>query len=140
MIPYSQNIHRRRFPEKQQHPLCRNLGCVKKQRNFCAHATRQHRRNEWAQCSPCSSLPSQTLKPPCGASSAGGRRAVGDTRWRRRATSFSAEIAAPCSRPHRLCPHRDVKSIIRLHTRHHPRPPLITKKTSFCAGVIFFYI
>jgi len=29
LAPYVQNIHRRRFPEKQQHPLCRNLGCVK---------------------------------------------------------------------------------------------------------------
>jgi len=37
-----------RFPEKQQHLRCRDLDCEKKQRSYCAHATRQHRRNEWA--------------------------------------------------------------------------------------------
>ena len=47
------------------------------QRNFCAHATHQHRRNEWAHRP---SLPSQTLRPPCSDSSAGVRRAVRDIR------------------------------------------------------------
>ena len=33
--------------KKQQYLRCRDLG-RKKKWNFCAHATRQHRRNEWA--------------------------------------------------------------------------------------------
>jgi len=47
-----QNIHPRRFPQKQQHLRRRDLGCVKKPQDFCAHATRQIRRNEWAQYTP----------------------------------------------------------------------------------------
>ena len=76
--PYSQNIHRRRFPKKQQDLRSHVLDYVKKPRNFCAHATRQLRRNEWVQCTPRSSLPRKTVKPPCGDSSAGVRQAVGD--------------------------------------------------------------
>ena len=47
---------------------------------------------------PRPSLPRQALRPPCGDSSAGVRRAVRGTRWwHPGATSFSAEIAARCS-------------------------------------------
>ena len=45
LTSFGQNIHRRQFPEKQL--------TNKKQQNYCAHATRQHHRNERAQCSPC---------------------------------------------------------------------------------------
>ena len=65
----------------------------------------------------------EKLKPPCDDSSAGVRQAVGDILERHpSATSLSAEIAARCFCPQRLCSRRNVKSITRLHKHHHPGP------------------
>jgi hypothetical protein len=76
--PNVQNIHRRQFPKKQQYPRYRDPSCVKKQRNYCAHANTA----ETSGHNALPALPRQTLRPRCGDSSAGVRRAVRDIRLR----------------------------------------------------------
>ncbi len=48
ITPFGQKNHRRRFPKTTASSQPRSR-LRKKQRNYCAQATRQHRRNEWAQ-------------------------------------------------------------------------------------------
>ena len=76
--PPSQNIHRRRFPQKKRHLRGHVLGCVKN----CGITERTPRANT-AGTSRHAALPrrNEALRPPCGDSSAAVRRAVRDTRW-----------------------------------------------------------
>ena len=124
--PYDQNIHRHRFPKKQQHPRCRELGRIKKVEFLRArHAPTPPKRAGAMLALPCHVKRS-------GDSSAGFRRDVRDIRWRHLPVqnydgfcSFLTFDRRGCCQPH--CAH----SMTDLHCQS-----VITKKRSLRGALI----